>query len=195
MIARFTASVLLLIGAALWPGPTQAVGAGCRLAGAGSPCPISNSIPAPGEAHAAVLRSESFMSMLELDQSQENSMLSPNDIGALGSDAGGPSPFAAGPTLVYDMDADDTWVKMPSSAAGALSFALDNFDSVLMPTAAQSELLSDRLSQSTSGPSDNDRPEKWVTVTPKPSVAWLLVLSLAVVALRRVPLRFAPRES
>jgi hypothetical protein len=118
----------------------------------------------------------------------------------LGSDEGDRDSLAAGPTLVYDLGADDTWIKAKSSdAPGALSSSLDNLDMTFMLTAGQPELLSDyehwyRVSRSPSEFTDDDRPEMWFTVVPKPSVLWLLALSLAVVALRRVHARFASRE-
>ncbi len=179
MISRSTSVALLLGAAALWPGSAEAANPGCSLESAGRLCRISAPLYAPGEARPAALFSESFMSILE-------------------SDAGSPNSLAAGPTLVYDMDADDTWIKAKSSdAPGALSVALDNLDMTLMLAAGQPELVSDyerwyRVSQS---PSDfNDEPEVWFTVVPKPSVLWLLALSLAVVALRRMHARFSSRE-
>lgn len=181
MISRSTSLALLLSAAALWPGSAEAASPGCSLESAGRLCRISAPLYAPGEARPAALFSESFMSLLE-------------------SDAGSPSSLAAGPTLVYDMDADDTWIKAKNSdAPGALSVALDNLDMTLMLAAGQPELVSDyerwyRVSQSPSDFNDDDRPEVWFTVVPKPSVLWLLALSLAVVALRRVHARFSSRE-
>lgn len=183
MISRSTASLALLLGAAaiLWPETLQAANPECCLASSDGSCCISAPLHAPAEARPAALFSESFTSILE-------------------SDASGPNSSAGGPTLVYDMDADDTLIKTKSDAPGMLSLALDDLDMRLMLTAAQPGLPSvyERwyaLPQSVSDFTDDDRPEAWVTVVPKPSVAWLLALSLAVVALRRVPSRFAPRKS
>jgi hypothetical protein len=182
VISRCTASVALLLGAAaaLWPEAAQAANPQCCLARSGGSCCISAPLHAPTEARPAALFSESFTSILE-------------------SDAGGPNSSAGGPTLVYDMDADDTLIKTKSDASGMLSLALDSLDMTLMLAAAQPGLPSGyerryALPQSADF-TDDDRPEEWVTVVPKPSVAWLLALSLAVVALRRVPSRFALRKS
>ena len=186
MISRSTVSVALLLGAAaaLWPGSTQTANPECSLASSDGPCRISTPPHAPAEARPAALFSESFMSILE-------------------SDAGGSNPSAGGPTLVYDMDmdADNALIKAKSDVPGMLSFVLDDLDmTTRMLAAAQPGLPSDyerwyAFPQSASDFTDDDRLEEWVTVVPKPSVAWLLALSLVVVALRRVPLRFTPRKS
>jgi hypothetical protein len=117
----------------------------------------------------------------------------------LDSDADGPVSFAGGPTLVYEMNANDVWIKTARDEPGVLTLTLDNFDMTLVRAAAQSELLSNhehwyRISQPASGLVSDDRSGEWITVLPKPSVAWLLVLCLAVVALRRLPPRFLSRE-
>jgi hypothetical protein len=117
----------------------------------------------------------------------------------LDSDADGPVSFAGGPTLVYEMNANDVWIKTARDVPGVLTLTLDNFDMTLVRAAAQSELLSNhehwyRISQPASGLVSDDRSGEWITVLPKPSVAWLLVLCLAVVALRRLPPRFLSRE-
>ena len=181
MILRSTNVALFLAAAALWPGSAQANNPGCSLERAGRLCRISAHLYAPEEARAAALFRKSFISLLE-------------------SDAGDRDSLAAGPTLVYDPGADDTWIKAKSSdAPGALSLSLDDLDMTFMLTAGQPELLSDyehwyRVSRSPSDFTDDDRPEMWFTVVPKPSVVWVLALSLAVVALRRVHARFASRE-
>ena len=181
MISRVTTQLLLLLAAtALWWGSSQAATPDCTLPG-GESCRMSAYPHAREDARFDAFFRQSFMSMLDYD-------------------AGGPNSFSGGPTLVYEMNAnDDIWIKTGRDVPGALTLTLDNFDMTLVRAAAQSELLSNheywhRISQPASDLVSDDRSGEWITVLPKPSVAWLLVLCLVVVALRRLPPRFLSRE-
>lgn len=157
-------SGLLLLGAAvLWPASNQAAGE-CGVTTTGS-CAISSPIYALREARSA----------------------------------GGVTdfPFTDSATLICNMDAGgDRWLKWNdnfsrggSSASGKLAVTLTLSPAQPVQLAGFSHV--DLFSQFGTRFVDNSGYEHWVTVIPEPPTAWLLALSLLVVALRRMSARFA----